>query len=40
MNAGDSSLAHAFMPNADICFDRFHVMQGLNMAVDRSRKEE
>ena len=40
MNAGYSSLAHSFMPNADICFDRFHVMQVLNMSVDRSRKEE
>lgn len=29
-----------YMPNADICFDRFHVMQVLNMAVDRTRKEE
>lgn len=40
MNAGYSSLAHSFMPNADICFDRFHVMQVLNMAVDSTRKEE
>ena len=40
MNAGDSSLAHSFMPNADICFNRFNVMQVLNMSVDRSRKEE
>jgi transposase len=40
MNAGYSSLARSFMPNADICFDKFHVMQVLNNAVDSTRKEE
>ena len=40
MNAGYSNLAHSFMPNADICFDKFHVMQVLNNAVDSTRKEE
>jgi transposase len=34
------SAAKEYMPNADIVFDRFHLSQNLNKAVDSVRKEE
>jgi transposase len=32
--------AREFLPNADVVFDRFHVSQHLNKAVDQTRREE
>jgi len=32
--------ARACLPNADVVFDRFHVSQHLNKAVDQTRREE
>lgn len=40
MSAGYASLARKFMPNAEICFDKFHIIQVLNHAVDATRKDE
>lgn len=40
MSAGYASLARKFMPHAEICFDKFHIVQVLNRAVDATRKDE
>lgn len=40
MSAGYANIAAKFMPFAEICFDRFHVIQVLNKAVDSTRKDE
>ena len=40
MCAGYASIAKKFMPFAETCFDKFHVIQLLNNAVDATRKDE
>ncbi len=39
MSAGYASLSRKYMPNADICFDHYHVVAIMNKAVDDVRKE-
>lgn len=40
MSAGYANIAKNFMPFAETCFDKFHVIQLLNNAVDSTRKDE
>jgi transposase len=40
MSAGYANIARKFMPFAEICFDKFHVIKLLNNAVDATRKDE
>ena len=40
MSAGYASIAAERMPDAAICYDRFHVVQAVNLAVDATRKDE
>lgn len=40
MSAGYASVIRNTLPNAAICFDKFHVVQIMNKAVDSTRKEE
>lgn len=40
MSAGYASVIRNSLPNAAICFDKFHVVQIMNKAVDSTRKEE
>lgn len=40
MSAGYERIASNFMPNAELCFDHFHVMQVVQKAVDSTRKQE
>ena len=39
MSASYASLAKEYMPNADICFDHYHVIAMMTKAVDDVRKE-
>ena len=40
MSAGYASVIGGCLPNAAVCFDKFHVVQIMNKAVDATRKEE
>lgn len=40
MNAGYWKVVSKWMPNALICFDRFHAQQKVQIAVDATRREE
>lgn len=40
MSAGYASVAGQYMPSAEICFDHFHIMQVVQNAVDKTRKDE
>lgn len=40
MSAGYASVVRNNLPNAAICFDKFHVVQTMNKAVDLTRREE
>jgi len=40
MSAGFASMASKYMPQADVCFDRFHLQQVIQKAVDDTRKAE
>jgi len=40
MSAGYERMSIDYMPNAEVCFDRFHIMQIVQKAVDKTRKEE
>lgn len=40
MSAGYAAMLAEHMPQAEICFDHFHVTQKVNQAVDEVRKEE
>lgn len=40
MSAGYAGVVSKYLPNAAICFDKFHVVQIMNRAVDATRKQE
>lgn len=40
MSAGYAAVVSALMPQADVCFDHFHVTMAMNKAVDEVRKTE
>lgn len=40
MSVGYASVIGGSLPNAAVCFDKFHVIQIINKAVDATRKEE